>query len=520
MSKYTLPDDLYSYQKEDLDRLLNSSSNFTNLSEMGVGKTPIAIGLSTIGNFRKILVACPKSLRLEWHRQITEWTNIDPAVSRRGSTRRLEPLFYDMLGKTGFNPFFIVNYETFRTRRHLDILNDYPFDLIILDEGHRLRNPRSKQTKGMFEFLGNHKDSKLLIMTGSPIVNNPADLHTLLRMVKPETYNEMTRNEFIDKFCWTSEKIMLRCRTCRRRIWRDRNTPVCPYCGSPNLREIVIRKPTGFRNLGELRQQTAPFTIRRTKKECLPWLPEKYYRRVVLDMSKKQRELYKQMEDELFVLLDSGEPLWAPSVLAQLTRLRQLNLEPSILQVDSPSSKTEFLMDVLDSMSGQKLVIFSAFEKYAQFLHYHPDIPKHIMIVGGTPVDERMELVRQFQEDDSIKVAIGTLQVMGEGITLTAASNVVFTDRWWTPSTNQQAEDRLHRIGAKSAVQVILPVNERSIDDSLDKILERKKKFSQDYMEDQDIMKEVVDDLRASRSGYEPPEDEGEEDENGDENGD
>ena len=515
-----MPEDLFQHQKEDLDHLLSTDSNFINTSEMGTGKTPIAIGLSQFGNYRKTLIVCPKTLRLEWSRQIAEWTEIDAAVSKRGCYRRLEPLFYDMMGKSDFNPFFIVNYDTFRTRRHLDVLNACAFDLIILDEVHRLRNPRTRQTKGVFEFLEAHEDSRVLLMTGSPIVNNPADLHTLLRMVKPEEFSS-NRNDFIDNFCYTSEKTIYLCRACRRRSWRY--SPVCPYCGSSRMKEIVKRKPTGLKNLAELRRITDPFTIRRTKKEVLPWLPDKYPRRVLLEMDNVQRKLYKQMEDELFILLDSGEPLWAPGVLALLMRLRQLNLEPKILGVDAPSVKTDFLLGLIEDLGDEKLVIYSTFEKYIMYLHYLPDMPKHIIITGDTPVDDRVPLSMKFNDDDSIKLCLATIGPQspgGEGLTLTGASNAVFPDRWWTPTTNTQAEDRLHRIGQKNAVQIITPVTENSIDGSLDTILERKKKFSEEYLDDSDAMKEVIEDLRASREGRPPEEDMDEDEEDEGENGD
>lgn len=463
---FQLPNDLYPYQKEDLDKLLSTEDSFCLFSEMGTGKTPVAIGLAMLGGYHKTLVVCPNSLQLEWARQIKEWTGLDAGVSRKSSYyRKLQSLFSDMLGGES-SPFFIINYESLRIKRHREILEAYPFDLIILDEVHRLRNPSAAMTRGMLLFLGVKKDTRVLAMTGSPIVNNPADLHTILTMVKPERYSRYSRMEFINDYCYYQ-------------------------------RTRYGIKVYGSKNMDVLRERTAPFTIRRTKKEVLPYLPEKYYRKVLLEMDDDQKEVYKKMEDELWVLLDSGEPLWAPSVLAQLTRLRQLNLEPSIIGVKASSTKTNFLRELLEDTNG-KIVIFSCFEKYIQFLHY--TLPyKHVMIVGETSLKDRAEAVKQFQEDDSIRLALGTTQCMGEGITLTAASNVVFCDRWWSPAVNEQATDRLHRIGQKNAVQVILPVVEDSIDTSFDKVLEGKKKFYQDFLNDRDVMREVVEDMKNSR---------------------
>ena len=466
MSKFKLPDDLYPYQKEDLKRLLDSDSNYLNLSEMGTGKTPIAIGLAILGGYHKTLVVCPNSLQLEWARQIEEWTGLRPGLSKKSSYyRRLQNLFSEELGQ-GRNPFFITNYETLRIARHRDILESYPFDLVILDEAHRFRNPKTAMTRGVLDFLSIRDTTRVLAMTGSPIVNNPADLHTVLIAVKPEKYTKFSRMDFINDYC---------------EYWRTR----------------YGIKVYASKNLDVLREVTSPFTIRRTKKEVLPFLPDKYYRRVLLEMDDAQREIYQKMEEELWVLLDSGEKLWAPSVLALITRLRQLNLAPIMVGIDAPSTKTNFIKELLEDTDG-KVVIFSCFEKYIMYLHYN--LPyKHITITGGTSIEDRAKLVRIFQEDPEVRLALGTTQCMGEGITLTAASNVIMADRWWSPAVNTQAEDRLHRIGAKSAVQVIIPVIEDSIDESFDKVLEGKKKFSSEFLNEKDVMNETIEDLRRTR---------------------
>lgn len=507
---HKLPEDLFVYQKEDFRRLQSTEESFLQLSEMGTGKTPVSIALATLGSlskqYRKILVMCPKTVRLEWARQIKDWTGEEPAVSRRGCYRRLEPLFDDMRGIKPFNPWFIVNYETFRTKRHLEVLNNYPFDLIIMDEAHKLRNPKTKVTKGVFEFLKNHPDSRVIAMTGSPIVNYPGDLHTLLCMVRPQEYSRINRPSFVNYYSIIGKQTFLRCMSCKQ-ISTNRWNPICPHCGSSSLKSFTSDKVLRAQNLSVLREKTDSFTIRRTKKEVLPFLPDKYYRKVMLEMSTEQRKIYNQMEKELFVLLDSGEPLYAACVLAQLTRLRQLNVEPRILKVEAPSAKTDFLMELIEELEGQKLVIFTCFEEYAQYLHFDSRMPKHLMITGKTPPDDRVKIAQEFQTNPDIQVIIGTVQVMGEAITLTAASNVIMMDRWWSPAANAQAEDRLHRITQTSGVQVIIPILENSVDQSLDTILEKKKRMAQDYLgsdstiTNSGIMAETLENLRKSRDG-------------------
>lgn len=512
---YTIPDSLFSYQKEDLDRLLSCEDGFLNLSEMGTGKTPVSIGLALKGNYFKTLIVCPKSLMLEWKRQIIEWTGIIPTVARRGCYRRLEPLTDEVLKGTPYNPFFIVNYETFATLRHRECLEQYPFDLMIMDEAHRLKNPRAKRTRGMRLFLDVQKQVRVIALTGSPIVNNPADLHTILTLVRPDKFTPEGRNNFIRDFCTFTEVPMgKRCPACKFKTGRWSPMWQCPRCGTELYNLPSKIKITGIHNMEELRKITAPYTIRRTKKECLPFLPDKYYRKVLLSMKSDQWEVYRQMEDELFILLDSGEEMWAASVLSKLTRLRQLNLEPRVIGSGKSSAKTDFLLDLLednlkedsikvtDGTNGhpkKKVVIFSCFEKYIYYLHHL--LPyKHVCITGMNSMEERAEAVKQFQNDPDIRICMGTIQCMGEGVTLTAADTVILMDRWWSPALNHQAEDRLHRIGQKNAVEIIIPVIEHTVDESFDKILQRKEALSQEFLNDNDTIAEVLTDLRQNRT--------------------
>jgi SNF2 family DNA or RNA helicase len=253
----------------------------------------------------------------------------------------------------------------------------------------------------------------------------------------------------------------------------------------------------GSRNIPTLKEETKDLVIRRTKKEVLSFLPDKYYQRPELEMREDQRKLYNQMEQELRILLDTGEPLWSPTVLSTLTRLRQINLDPKIVGVSSSSAKTEFLYDLIES-TDEKLVIFSCFERYIYLLS---EIFKAwgrscAVVTGQVSIERRAQEVKKFQEDDKCRIFLGTIQTAGEGITLTASSTVVLVDRWWNEPQNMQAEDRLHRIGQKNAVQVLLPVCSKSIESLLDDILQRKYEASQAYFGESDVRNSVFSALK------------------------
>jgi len=487
MERRDLDKDLFPYQLEDAKRILTSGRDTLENSEMGTGKTPKALyAIRELWDKGKILIVCPKTLQLEWYDLMVQWTGVKPSLARRSSYRKLETLFTGELNSE-FDPAFITNYETFRVRRHLEVLFKYPFSVMVLDEGHVPRNPKTKLSKGLFAFLEAQRERKrplLLPMTGSPIVNNPLDLHTLLCMVDPENFNLRTRSSFAHRYCIIAST----------------------WATSKYGRRRRINKVVGSRLMSELADRTKAYTIRRTKKEVLPFLPDKYYRKVILRMEPDQYKAYKSMEKDLFVMLEDGQKLSSPGVLSALTRLRQLNLEPSMLGVDAGSSKTEFLFELIDSMginrpgADRKLVVFSTFRSYLKHLSIQLNLEgiKHVSIHGGVSQEERAIAVRRFQNDPEMPLILGTIKTMGVGITLTAASDVVMMDRWWNPTLNDQAVDRLHRITQKNAVQVIIPVNDESIDSSLDRILERKAKISSEYLGDTDIMKETVEDLRQT----------------------
>jgi SWI/SNF-related matrix-associated actin-dependent regulator 1 of chromatin subfamily A len=292
VTKFLLPDDLYPYQKEDAEKLL-SMDNGLNFSEMGIGKTPEALWIIEKGNFNLPLIICPNSLRLEWQRQIEDWIGPDLcAVGSGDSVMKAGAIIHSFKNNQKFR---ILNYEALRSPFMLDILSNFPFDIVIFDEIHKLRNPKTilvegrakKKEEGSFtfsrdkeggvwNFLNQHQNAKIYGLSGSPIMNYPVDLYTPLSCVKSDKYPRSINpwRHFTYKYGY----------------WADGRFGSYMY---------------GTRNMDELKKETAPFIIRRTKKEVLPFLPEKYYRRSTLEMKPDQRKVYDQMEKELRVLLDT-----------------------------------------------------------------------------------------------------------------------------------------------------------------------------------------------------------------------
>ena len=265
----------------------------------------------------------------------------------------------------------------------------------------------------------------------------------------------------------------------------------------PNGKQF--RQIVGAKNTEALRHLLRANMVRHTKAEVLPDLPDKQYRTIPITLG-SERAQYDSMEESLFALLDTGEVVTAPAVIAQLIRLRQICLEPNLLAEDkssTPSNKTLAVLELLES-TDEKVVIFSCFAQYIHILEHELTKHKisHVSIVGNQKPSERLHAIQEFQKGDA-RVCLGTVGAMGLGITLTAASIVVFCDLWYNPAVNEQAEDRLHRIGPKNAVTVIDLYCQGTIEDAVHRTVRRKEKMISEVVG----MQKSVDALRKMRQG-------------------
>ncbi len=347
--------------------------------------------------------------------------------------------------------YFIIHYEGLRKADTQEILNLMDFDLVCFDEAHKLRNANTQQFKGA-ETL-EVKQGKVFI-SGSPVVNSPLDVYALLALSEPGVW---TRNSFLAMYTFGSQG-----------QWGY--------------------KVHGVRNQASLRKEVHERSIRRTKSEVLSQLPPKVMQEVPLELSEAQRKVYERMEKDFFALLEDGTPLHSPNMMSQLMRLRQITTDPTILGVSSPSVKTDAVMGYMEETD--KVVVFSIFKTFINVLAKEMEKAhiSYVRLTGDESPQERAAAVDAFQTDPKIKACIGTMQVMGESITLTAASAVILVDRWWSPAVNDQAVDRLHRPGQHNSVQVISLVAQDTIDQYVEEVLSTKRGFASEL----DVAREAI----------------------------
>lgn len=426
-------DKLRPYQRVGVDYLTKTKRAIL-ADDMGTGKTIQAITTCENAGHEKVLVVCPNTLKWTWLNEVGKWTDSVAVVVNGAKNKRMKAI-QEFKGK-----YLIINYESLRIHEELATMR---WDAIIFDEAHKLKNRKAQQTVVAKKV----KSENIYLLTGTPMLNRPDELWSLLNRLYPEKFRSYWR--FVEQYCQLVHN------------------------GYAN--EIVGCTPEQEK---ALRETLAPIMIRRTKAEILPDLPEKVHQRHVVALEGEQKKLYKQMEKDAIAKLTQEEVIAAPVVIAQITRLRQLAISPQLLshQVQE-SAKFNALMDLIkDNHEGHKIVVFSQFRKAIELFSERLTTEgiRWTAVTGKVSQKDRNRATKDFQEDKNTRVMLATIEAAAHGLTWTSGDIAIFLDRHWTPAINTQAEDRLHRIGQKNSVTIINLVAENTIEERIENMLEGK----------------------------------------------
>ena len=465
---------LTAYQKEGTHFLLQALHVYQAAllaDEMGMGKTAQALEVVKLmqahaSRRQLILVITRNSIKSVWEEELKKWYSeaywfTVPSGTGIGSLDRQQVVLQaeaeaKQLSGHLFPVFLIVHYDALRLL--VDDLCGIKFDFVIADECQDVKNRKTKRTRALKQIPAKYK----LGVSGTPLVNRPDELWSLLNWFFPKDYRGYWK--FFEKYV---------------------DYQLHPYLG--------VRMIKGAKNEQELHDEISSFMIRRLKKDYLTELPDKYYTKIFVDMHPTQRRVYDEMKKESLAWIGEQEdlPILASSVLARLTRLRQFadayaeiealtndEGEPTGYKVHlrEPSTKLDALMDILrDTAEDKSVVIFTQFRDMVEMakLRLQKEGITFVEYHGGVSEDDRKKAIQAFQEGQA-RVFVGTVQTGGAGITLTRADTLIFLDRSWSPAVNLQAEDRLHRVGQKNAVQIILLVARGTVDEAVEAALEYK----------------------------------------------
>lgn len=432
-------DKLYEYQKYGVNFMIKGIRVIC-ADDMGIGKTCQSIVAAEEINAKNILIITPNSVKFNWEIELTQWGSKSITIIN-GEKNKRKKLISNY--KDGY---MVINYESVRIHPELA---DMPWDVIIYDEAHRLKNRKAHHT----EACKNIKSKYCWLLTGTPMENAPQELWSLLNMLFPDTFSSYWK--FIDQYCVVENNEF-----------------------NGNNVKIPLRAISPI----EIYKLIKPIMIRRLKKEVLSQLPEKQYITIPVEMKKDDRRVYDEVLKDMITVLDNGEIAATPTVIAQFTRLKQICISQHLLgtkRTDIVSAKLEALETLVEScMDLHKIVIFTTF---AEALHivrrrFEELKWKTVELHGKITPEERQKSIDRFINVPDVRIFLATIQAGGTGIDgLQRVSDIcIFLDKHPNPMKNLQAEDRLMRLGQKNALTIYNIVNKDSIEEYIEYKLLRK----------------------------------------------
>jgi SNF2 family DNA or RNA helicase len=414
--------------------------------EMGLGKTHQAMGLlHTVAKIEKqkmSLVVCPTSVIDHWIDKLQRFVPTLDVVCYHGSNRRI-----DALKPAKEHRVIVTSYGIML--RDAELFAQKAWSVVLLDEAHLVKN----QTTRTYWSACKIPSRMRLCLTGTPLENDLFELKNLFDYILPNYLGGDT--EFKKKYLSTE--------------------------GIEPLADL------------ELQRIIHPFKMRRRKADVLKDLPEKVEDLRHCHLRKEQHKLYLEaLALKGTALIDSlrkGDgPVPYIHVFSVITLLKQICDDPGLVDPrydDVGSGKLEVLDELLEEAfaSDQKVVIFT---QYAKMVHRLSDRlrrrnVRHVTLTGSTT--RRGDVVREFQENKEVRVFLGSLLAGGAGIDLTAASVVIHFDRWWNAAKENQATDRIHRIGQDRNVQVYKLVTRGTLEERIDDIINRKRAVFDRFVE-------------------------------------
>jgi SNF2 family DNA or RNA helicase len=404
---------------------------------MGSGKCLQVLALINKCQSAKILIVCPKTVKSVWVKEANKWIE-ETAVSVEGDyeqrkaliegNQRITVIQYDLVGsKKKYKEVAGVKVIDSVNSQHMLDLTAQKYDVVICDEAHRMRNPRSSQALGMKTIVNHSKPEYLLFLTGTPIVNGGQDVFTALSMIDHKKFSSY----------WNFVKQHFKL--------GNRYSPWA-------IGEML--DPENFR------QVLAPYMLRRSKEELNKELPPVTYVTIDVDLDPEQQKYYDQMKKKRSITY-KGQTIVASSAMVCLGRLKQIaaGLETLEENSDTPLTgpKVDAIMDILEGAGEQKTLIFSQYARVVKGLYPHCvklfGKDGVAMFTGADSSKKRLEQEEKLKTP-KCKVMLMTFGVGSEGGTYTDASIVICPDLWWTPATNDQAIARVVRKGQTRPVTV------------------------------------------------------------------
>ena len=442
-----VPDDLNAklrnYQVEGfnwLNEIANLKVGGILADEMGLGKTIQIIAFLLSQKGKKSIVITPTSLIYNWRDEFNKFApSLKVGIIHGDKKNRVVMMEKD----------FDVIVTTYGL-----IKNDYEyykekeFDFCIIDEAQNIKNSKAQNTK----YVKAIKASCRIALSGTPMENNLMELWSIFDYIMPGYL--LSEAKFKEKY----------------------------------LKEDMY---------DELKELIKPFILRRLKKDVIDELPDKIEKKFMVEMEKNQKAVYQSYIKEVRQKLYSGEDNKI-TVFSYLTKLRQLCLDPSLILDDyvGRSAKIEAALNIVNMAiaENRKVLIFSQFTSVLQKLGDELSEKNigYLYLDGSTKANKRVEMVKEFNESEDLKIFLISLKAGGTGLNLTSSDLVLHFDPWWNPAIEDQATDRAHRIGQQNIVEVIKLIAKDSVEENIIRLQEDKRELINKVISGEEIGSNVI----------------------------
>ena len=422
---------LMEHQKEAVKSLV-ANKRFILADDMGLGKTTATVVGALETGAKKVLVICPASLKINWQREISNYTDRSISIVEG---KKWEDADFIII-----NFDIIKNYHDVSNKTESVVMNS-KFDLVIIDEAHYIQNTQAQRTKLINDFV--RTVDRLWLLTGTPITSRPINYYNLLNLIQsPVASNWMA---YVRRYCNGFQF-----KAGKRKIWNV----------------------SGASNLDELRERTQRQVLRRLKENILD-LPEKIITPVYLRLKSKE---YEELMGEYYDWYDkSGEADSLTLQFSKLTKVRQVIANEKI------NATIELVESILEQ--DKKVIVFTNFTNSLEML-LEKFGKMAVRVDGSCSQKERQWAVDEFQNNEKVRVFVGNVKAAGVGLTLTAGEVVIMNDLSFLPSDMAQAEDRAYRIGQKNNVLVYYPLFDNTIEGIIYDIVQKKKNIISTVMGD------------------------------------
>lgn len=398
---------------------------------------------------RPSLIVVPVSLIHNWENEIMKFSPFLKILKYRGNKRERKIKSFDKYDV------IITGYGI--VRNDIDLLCEYQFLYVILDESQFIKNPTSQAFKAVKQLKSDYK----LVLTGTPVENSLSDLWSQMDFLNEGILGNF--NFFKDNFI------------------------------------NIIEKNNDDQRADRLKKMIQPFILRRTKDEVAKDLPALNEQTVYCEMSEEHTKFYEseksKIRNKLLEQIETGAFDTAIPVLQALTQLRQAANHPKLIEQDYEGDSGKFGEVILDIENliaeNHKILIFSSFVKHLKLFveYFEQKSYKYSLLTGKTT--DREKVIDEFQSDPENRIFLISIKAGGTGLNLTQADYVMILDPWWNIAVELQAVNRAHRIGQDKKVMVYRYISKKTVEEKIQKLQEKKLILAESFITTENPLKNL-----------------------------